>query len=409
VRETARQLGIPGVAVGVLRNGAASFDCWGVTSFDNPLPITETTIFQLASISKTFVGTTAMVLVDQNVLDLDEPIVTYVPALQLSSDELTAHVTMRHLLTHRGGWVGDYFADTGQGDDALALFVKKLAKAPQLTPLGTMYSYSNSAFNLAAHVIATITQSPYEHAVRDLVLRPLGMHDTLYTTEEAIVRRVAIGHRDGHPQPWRRPRAHAGASNVLSSAADLLTFAQFHLGDGFPLLRNSQLALRNQPVVSAGSLSDGIALVWRVDTYNGHTVWHHGGSNFGYESELRMLPELELAWVMLTNSNHDHQLDSAVMTSVVGPVVEVPPFVPPSLQDFPGTYTAVLATLHVAADNDQLVMDVNGRRTRLAFRDPDRVVALDAPYKGNRGEFIRDDTGTIEWLRWDGRIARREP
>src|SRR4029077_11416585 len=118
--------------------------------------------------------------------------------------------------THVSGWVGDYFGDTGNGDDALARFVAKLAKAPQLTPLGAVYSYNNTGFNLAAHVIATVTRQTYEQATRDLVLKPLGLRHTFFTADEAIAHRVAIGHRDGRPQRWARSRAYSGAGGVLS-------------------------------------------------------------------------------------------------------------------------------------------------------------------------------------------------
>ena len=76
-------------------------------------------------------------------LDLDEPVRTYLPDLRLSDEEVARTVTTRHLLTHVGGWVGDVFEDTGGGDDALEKIVERLADAPQLTPLGEVFSYNN--------------------------------------------------------------------------------------------------------------------------------------------------------------------------------------------------------------------------------------------------------------------------
>ena len=65
----------------------------------------------LALLSLTFVGTAAMRLLERGELDLDEPVRTYVPALRLRDEDVAARVTMRHLLTHTGGWVGDYSTD----------------------------------------------------------------------------------------------------------------------------------------------------------------------------------------------------------------------------------------------------------------------------------------------------------
>jgi CubicO group peptidase (beta-lactamase class C family) len=424
LRPAMEALRIPGAAVGVVDGRLARTWCAGVTSVDHPLPVTDTTIFQIGSISKTFVGTAVMALVDQGSLELDAPLRSYVPDLHLSTDELTEQVTMRHLLTHTTGWVGDYFADTGDGDDALARFAGKLTKAPQLTPLGAVYSYNNSAFNLAAHVVATIAGVPYERAVKDLILEPLGMQRTYYRTEDAIGGRIAVGHRDGRAQGWRRPRAHNGAGGVLSCVADLLVYAQFHLGDGSPLMRRSTLEQMHAPSRPAGSLCDWVGLVWMIDHYAGVEVVHHGGTTNGYMADLRLVPERDLAWVMLTNSDHDHQLDRVIMTELLGSDTDQSAYVPDDLSPYAGRYEAVLADLEVTVAGDHLRLDVATpsramwnrgedpgppRSTRLAFRDPDRVICLDLPFSGHRGEFLFGDDGKVEWLRWDGRIARRSP
>ncbi len=423
IEATRVSLDIPGAAAGVLDDGDVDTWCGGVTSVDNPLPITETTIFQIGSISKTFVGTAAMSLVGAGALDLDTPIRTYVPDLRLSSPSLTEAVTMRHLLTHTSGWVGDYFGHTGYGDDALARFVGKLAKAPQLTPVGSLYSYNNTAFNLAAHVVACVADAPYERVVRDVILEPLGMDLTFYAAEDAINHRVAIGHRGGRPQPWGRPRAFAGAGGVLSCVRDLLAYARFHLG--FREMHDVQSV--------AGSLCDWVGLVWMLDDYAGVRVVHHGGTTNGYMADLRLVPSRDLAWVMLTNSaDHEHQLDRVIQAALLGPDDRVSsalsaPYRPASIGEFAGRYEAVLADLAVreGADGDGLaclVLEVATparamwnpaeqpappRSTRIAFRDADRFVSLDDPYTGHRGEFVRGADGTIAWLRWDGRIARR--
>ena len=71
---------------------------------------------------------------------------------------------MRHLLTHTGGWIGDYFDDFGSGDDALARMCESMSTLPQLTPLGEVWSYNNAGFYLAGRVIEVIAGMPYEQA-----------------------------------------------------------------------------------------------------------------------------------------------------------------------------------------------------------------------------------------------------
>jgi CubicO group peptidase (beta-lactamase class C family) len=416
------ELEIPGVALGVVEGGRSWTWAGGVTSLEHPLAVTEDTIFQVGSISKTFVATSAAVLMDQGRLDLDVPVRSYVPELRLSNDELTGSITMRHLLTHTSGWVGDYFGNTGEGDDALAAFVTKLAKAPQITPPGWAYSYNNTAFNLAAHVVARVSGRSYEQTVKELVLRPLDMRQTFYVTDDAITRRVAIGHRDGQVQPWRRSRAYNGAGGVLSCVTDLLRYASFHLGDGHPLMSRQTMEEMQRTQRPAGSLCDEVGLAWMIDEIAGHRVLHHGGTTNGYMADLRIVGDIDLAWVLLTNSHHEHQLDRVVIASLLGPPEFASDYRPPDLTEFEGTYAAVLAELEVRSEGEGLVASVSTpqralwnqqeeppppKQTRLAFRDHDRVVALDMPYTGHRAEFVRDSDGRVAWFRWDGRLAAR--
>ena len=99
-------------------------------------PVDEYTLFQVGSITKTLVATAAHGWWTQGRLDLDRPVQEYLPELRLADPVASASVTSRHLLTHTAGWVGDHFADTGRGDDALARYVVEMADLEQLTPPG---------------------------------------------------------------------------------------------------------------------------------------------------------------------------------------------------------------------------------------------------------------------------------
>src|SRR6266545_2698458 len=102
---------VPGVALGVWHEGDEHAAGVGVTSVENPLEIDADTLFQVGSITKTVTASVAMRLVEQGELDLDAPARTYLPRFRLADEDVATRVTMRHLLTHTGGWVGDYFDD----------------------------------------------------------------------------------------------------------------------------------------------------------------------------------------------------------------------------------------------------------------------------------------------------------
>jgi len=111
---------VPGVALGILADGEIRTRGFGVTSVDHPLPVTDDTLFQIGSISKTFTGTAIMRLVEQNQLRLDDPIRKHLPAFKVKDADASSRATVRDTLTHMGGWEGDFFDDPSSGDDALA-------------------------------------------------------------------------------------------------------------------------------------------------------------------------------------------------------------------------------------------------------------------------------------------------
>src|SRR5215469_16126401 len=129
---------VPGVALAITCDGQDFVRGFGVTNINHPLPVDEDTLFQIGSTTKTFTATAVMRLVEQGKLSLDLPVRNYLPDFSMQDPVVTAELTMRHLLTHVGGWDGDYFEDTGNGDDALDRYVRLLADLPQLTRLGTV-------------------------------------------------------------------------------------------------------------------------------------------------------------------------------------------------------------------------------------------------------------------------------
>ena len=110
--EAAERLEVPGVAVGVYRDGMEHYAFHGVTSIENPLSVDDVTLFQFGSTGKTFTATAVMRLVEQGKVDLDAPVRTYVPELKLKDDDVAQRVTVLQLLNHTAGWAGDLMEAT---------------------------------------------------------------------------------------------------------------------------------------------------------------------------------------------------------------------------------------------------------------------------------------------------------
>ena len=155
----------------------------GFRDAEDKLPITEDTIFQLASISKTFTGTAVMLLVRQGKLSLEDRITKYFP-------ELTAYegVTVRHLLNHTSG-IPDYFDDADwfidiwkeekrvPGNDEILRFLRETKAKPYFAP-GEGLHYSNTGYNLLALLVERLSGVPYEEFLQQNIFEPAGMTAT---------------------------------------------------------------------------------------------------------------------------------------------------------------------------------------------------------------------------------------
>ncbi len=233
-----KRLDVPGVSIGIWQDGKEYVDGFGMTSVEHPLPVTADTLFQTGSISKTFTGTMIMQLVEQGKVELDAPVKKYIQDFQLHDKDVTEQVTVRHLLTHMGGWVGDYFNDFGNGDDALDKMVKDIAKLPQVQQLGTIWSYNNTGFNIASRIIEVVTKKPYEQAAQEMLFDPIGLKMSFfYPSDLLFTHRFVVGHQKvkGKVQvarPWAIGRAGNGVGGVVSTVRDLLKYARFHMSNG---------------------------------------------------------------------------------------------------------------------------------------------------------------------------------
>ncbi|MEV4893177.1 serine hydrolase domain-containing protein [Nonomuraea sp. NPDC055795] len=176
----ATSLHVPGAAVGVLFDGAEHVLTTGVTSVDAPAPVTADTLFQIGSTTKTVTATVIMHLIEEGRLDLDGRVRKYLPEFRLADESAAREVTIRHLLTHTGGFLGDIDDGESWGDDALAEAIKVYERLPQLFAPGTLASYSNAGFRLLGRVIEVVCGEPYESVVERVVLQPLGMRDSFF-------------------------------------------------------------------------------------------------------------------------------------------------------------------------------------------------------------------------------------
>ncbi|MEA2385250.1 MAG: hypothetical protein QOH72_5221 [Solirubrobacteraceae bacterium] len=420
----------PGVALALRTGDDVRTAGLGITSVENPLDVTPDTLFQIGSITKTFTATALMCLVERDALDLDAPVRTYLPELRLADESVAARVTTRHLLLHTAGWVGDHFADFGPGDDALARMIDSLAALPQLTPLGEVWSYCNSGFCLAGRVVEVVAGRPYEVAMRQLVLDPLGLENTFFSTDDVMTRRFAAGHLpggdpDGAPRvarPWGLPRAQAPAGALSSTVGDLLRYARFHASGDDGVLRGASLAEMRSPQGRRDAADEEMGLAWFLSERDGRRVVSHTGATNGQAALLAFLLEEDTALAVLTNHQRGAGVGRAALDALgIGEPERIAIDLDPS--EYLGVYTSALADVEVRHDDGSLVLALSYNAgfptpdspplpspppAPVAFFARDRLFLTGGPMAGTEGDFLRGPDGSLRWLRYAGRIAARQ-
>jgi CubicO group peptidase (beta-lactamase class C family) len=445
----AGRFGVPGLAAGVWAGGREVYACHGVTSIENPLPVDPDTVFVVGSVTKTFTATAVMCLVADGKVELEAPVRRYVPEFTLKDERAAAAITVLNLLNHTAGLEWRMSNETGEGDDALALYVAKMAESEPITPPGARASYSQVGYNLAGRVIEKVTGLTFERAVASLLLEPLGLSHTFFSAAEAMTRRFAVGHNLGEhgtlsvARQWKDTRANNPGGDAASSVADLLRWARFHLGDGRAETGGQVLPaavlrqMRQQTVELRGSsLGDALGIGWFLRDIGGvRTVGHDGSSN-GQFASLLTVPERDFAVVALSNAGPDGGL--AVNRAVVRFALEhylgvadrdpePLPYDQARAAEITGIYQNDMMTLTFRAEGARLTVecmikpeiraatdtelppDLPSADVGLLPGDADEYIITSGGLKGQRGFFTRDLNGRITAADLAGRQFTRVP
>jgi CubicO group peptidase (beta-lactamase class C family) len=362
----------------------------------------------------------------------------------VADEDASARATVRHLLTHTGGWAGDFFHGTGSGEDALARYVADMAELPQLAPLGAHWSYNNASFTVLGRILEVVTGQRFEMALRELVLEPLGLERAFLDPGEVMTHRFAVGHQKGEDgaevaRPWPLGRATYPMGGLACHVQDLLRYGGFHLGDGRvsgndeeQLLTAESLALMQSPQVTLWG-NEKWGLPWSVVELAGGTgprqISHSGGTK-GQISLLVLVPERDFALAVLTNGEAGGKLTDKLRRWVLREYLDIEDPEPEAIEADPellaqyaGKYHGYHADLELGLLAGKLVGQLVFKRgfpsedvppppapppMTVGLCEPDRLLALDGGAKGERADAIRKADGSIGWLRRSGRLHVRE-
>lgn len=311
---------IPGLAIAIVENNRVVYEKgFGWESLERRKePVTALTIFHMASITKPFTATAILQLVEQNKVDLDAPIVKYLPYFKLA-DERYKIITVRQMVTHTSGMpdVTDYEWNRPQCDDgALERYVRSLSELHLLFEPGARFAYSNIAYEVLGDVISKASGENFDDYVQHHILTPLGMTNSTLLYRDVDPQLMSDGHvldSRGNPEVSRvypYNRTHSPSSDLHSNAVDMTRWAMANMNhgelDGKRILQASTYELMWKPAEGIGEAAAGTyvtseGMSWFLGTYRGNALVTHSGGDTGFITDLVMLPDRKIAVVWMAN------------------------------------------------------------------------------------------------------------
>ena len=429
---------VPGVAVAVVKDDEVVYiGGHGVRHVGEPGKVDENTIFQLASVSKTFTAASLGALVDEGKLGWDDAVVSHLPGFELYDPYATMNATVRDLLAHRTGlpaFTGDLLGEMGYDREEV------LARARYLTPQGTFRetaNYSNVGFLTAGMVAEKVTSSAWEEVVRTKFFEPLGMTRSGFGLVSLEGTNVSANHADRPGEPVRAvppddSDVFAPAGGVTSTAHDLAQWMRMLLAEGqfndtqvlqaatvqemFTPAMVSQPSFSETAPIGADTGFD-YTLGWAAYYYKGHKVIEKGGALSGVRTVIVLVPDQKLGVAVLANLNltmlpeavRAHVLEAYLGASGRDLQGEIKAqhaallsgfFAPPEPTTDPGEPTRPLAAYAGVFENDLY--------GRLAVLQNDKGLVMKAGPACLEGSLRHDSYDTFE-LKWPGETTLPEP
>jgi CubicO group peptidase (beta-lactamase class C family) len=309
---------IPGMAIGVIQNDSVLFSKGlGFRDIDKKLPVTPQTLFNIASISKTFTAATVGILCDEGKLGWNTPIIDYLPDFRLYDEYATFHATPRDLLSHRTGL--SMFSD-------LIIYVwpferdeiyRRLQYLKQSHSFRQWYEYSNTSFVIAGHIVGRLSGGTWEDFVEERIFKPLGMTHSNFDLQIKNVEDFSYPYKYENGQYVKLPFDNAPARNpsggINSSASEMVNWLKLHLNKG---------KFDNQQIISPTSIDMiknpciynfyseekwwppmmSSALGWDFQFYSGYHLLTKGGIRDGFGCFISFMPQEKIGIVILGNN-----------------------------------------------------------------------------------------------------------
>lgn len=412
LRYLVEDAGVPGVVLAVREADGSTRVLSSGSGGEGARPLSDRSIFEIGSITKTFTGALLAQMVLRGEVGLDDPVARYLPSGVEVPSRDGQEITLLDLATHRSGlplW-GRHVDEPPDPRDPWAGYTvesmyrflagHELERVP-----GTEYHYSNLGFGLLGHVLARVAGTTYPELLRSRILEPLGMESTRYEIPDSLASWMTVG-QESNATVAVESDARRGAGGLFSTASDMTKWLDLALGVPESDLGRA-MELAQQPRILRDAPGRTIGLGWWTDSISGRpSVWH-GGRRAGYMANISLDRETNVGAVMLWNTErHQDGLASVLVTLPPPPVPWRGMTTAADLSEFVGAYRRDTgAWAFIGTDQGHLTYQPPGLvRARLYPNSDSTFYMLRGPWTVT---FDRDADGSVSGMRMA--IDEREP
>lgn len=309
--ERMEDLHTPGLTIVVVQDGEILLaKGYGLSNLDSGETFSpDRTIVRIGSVSKLFVATSVMQMVESGMLDLHVDVNEYLTTFQIE-DTYTEPVKLAHLLTHRAGFEDPpYVSNTDPSAvEPLGRYLEE-HMPPRTAPPGEQFVYSNHGYALAAYVVEEVSGIPFDQYVMEEIFLPLGMEKSRYLLSPPLPDGLATGYayEDGEqiPQPMDYDSDYPGGS-IVSNANDMARFMLAHLQDGcyqgVCILQPSTIELMHQRQADTPYKDQAVTYGFTEGRKNNQRLIGHSGAIRGFGNILDLFPEHNLGYFFSFNA-----------------------------------------------------------------------------------------------------------
>ena len=298
-----------GYVVGIINGDQQQILTAGKARKTGGLPLSENSLFEIGSITKTFTGILLADMILKGEVTLDDTVISLLPAGTTLPVRNGQNMTLRHLVTHSSGLprMPSNFAPADNSnpyaDYSVADMYKFLAGYALPRDIGETAEYSNLGMGLLGHVLALKTGQSYEELVTERIFKPLGMTDSSITVSEAQKPNFTDGHDPSGDATshWDLP-TFAGAGAIRSNGRDMMKYLAANMGlTSSALTPAIEMSHKFQRKFDPDTMHIGFAWI-TVTNEAGDLTWHNGGTG-GYRSFLGLNKATKTGVLVLANSN----------------------------------------------------------------------------------------------------------